>query len=233
MKHPGRHIDGFTLAELLVVIAIIGLLSALVLVNFQSGRRSTELRGAATKLLQDIRLAQSYTIAGNSIRFCQPPPLSTANVYMSCHLYTDCGGGAAEEACKTTIPTNGYGIYLGSQYSYQLFGDTNPDGLLNPTDDYQITDQDNSSKGIYLTRYVLHGQSASDVYDLTTATPAPLTITFSPPEGTTKFYVNGTEDTAHTTVDITVKSSYVSSYCRIVTVNRISGQVSENQGNCS
>lgn len=227
-----HRVRGFTIAELLVVMAIIGILTTIVIVNFQSGRRSTDFRGTATKLLQDVRLAQSYTIAGNSISFCQPVH-STANVYHMCQLYTDCGAGAASDACKNTVPTNGYGVYIGSSHAYQLFGDTNPDGILNPTDDYQVTDQDTTSKRIEMIRYTMRDQSTATDYDLTAATPPPLTIVFSPPEGTPKFYVGGTEDTTSTSVDIVLRSDYVTNYCRIVTVNRISGQVSENQGSCT
>ncbi|MFH1207286.1 MAG: prepilin-type N-terminal cleavage/methylation domain-containing protein [Patescibacteria group bacterium] len=221
-----RHQKGFTIAELLVVMAIIGLMTTLVLVNFQAGRRSTELRSAATKLLQDIRLAQSYTIAGNSISYCQGG--STANEYGSCLVATPNCGTPGE--CKNTTPTNGYGIYIGSQDNYQIFGDTEPDGILNTSVDYQVIHQDNTSDNIYITGYKVYSPSSETTYDPATV---PVSVLFSPPEGTAKLYINNSLNTDYTNLDIVVKSTHIADFCRRVSVNLLSGQVSESQGSCT
>ncbi|MFA6553001.1 MAG: prepilin-type N-terminal cleavage/methylation domain-containing protein [Patescibacteria group bacterium] len=228
-----RHQKGFTLAELLVVMAIIGLMSTLVLVNFQSGRRATDLKGASTRLLQDIRLAQSYTIAGNSFNYCQP---GSANPYILCQLYTECGGSPPNPlACKNTTPTNGYGIYIGNQDTYQIFGDTKPDGILETSVDYQVINQDNTLKNIYILGY--------RVYSTVTPSQAvrvneevdthPVSVTFSPPEGTARLYVDGLLNSDYTNLDIVLKSSHIADFCRRVSINILSGQVSESQGSCT
>ncbi len=227
MRSVHKFQKGFTIAELLVVIAIIGVMTTLVLVNFQSGRHSTELRGVSTKLLQDIRLAQSYTIAGNSYSYCQPV-YSSANVYMSCRLYSDCGSTADLKACKNTTPTNGYGIYIGDRYAYQMFGDTQPDGVPNAGVDYGVINQDNQSKNVSIIGYRV-SPSITPVHD---QVDTPLSITFSPPEGVAKIYLDGAIDTTITNVEIVLRNSHISDFCRRVSVNLISGQVSENQGSC-
>lgn len=229
-----RQQKGFTIAELLVVIAIIGLMTTLVLVNFQSGRRATELRNVSTKLLQDIRLAQSYTIAGNSFSYCQPV-FSTANTYMTCHLYTDCGSSADDKACKNTTPTNGYGIYIGNQDNYQIFGDTDPDGILDTAVDYQVIHQDNASKNIYISGYKVYSTTIPSQTTHTGSELAahPVSVTFSPPEGTARLYFDGSLNIEFTNLDIVLKSAHITDYCRRVSINILSGQVSESQGSCT
>jgi len=54
--------NGFSLIELLVVISIIGLMSSVMVANYRSGQRSSDLNAAAQKMVSNIRLAQHYAM---------------------------------------------------------------------------------------------------------------------------------------------------------------------------
>jgi len=89
----------FTLIELMVVASIIIILSAVALLNYQSGQSQFALQRSANKLAQDIRRAQEMAM---SAKECQ-----------------ECGGG---------IPP-GYGIFLDRDWDnkrYRLYADTDP-----------------------------------------------------------------------------------------------------------
>ena len=58
---------GFTLAEMLIAIAIFCILLALVIVNFNKGKRMNDLKQASAELAQNIRLAQNYTLSGKTL----------------------------------------------------------------------------------------------------------------------------------------------------------------------
>ena len=114
---------GFTLAELLIVIMIIGLLTTFVMVNFQRGKRSNELRQAGTELFQNIRLAQGYSVGGNSIYYCVEG--SDSNEFGSCVDDEACGGFSGQfDYCKNGVPQGGYGINISLPSSYSLFANT-------------------------------------------------------------------------------------------------------------
>lgn len=55
--------NGATFAELLVVMAIIAIFSSIVLLNWRSGEKQYALQRSATKLSQDIRRAEEFSIS--------------------------------------------------------------------------------------------------------------------------------------------------------------------------
>ena len=56
--------EGFTLIELLIVVAIIGILSTIVLANYNSFGTRQEVKNAAGKLKSELRKYQNFAISG-------------------------------------------------------------------------------------------------------------------------------------------------------------------------
>ncbi|MDP2684071.1 MAG: prepilin-type N-terminal cleavage/methylation domain-containing protein [bacterium] len=236
---------GFTLTELLVVIAIIGILLILVMVNFSRGNRSTELRQAGNNLMQDFRKTQSYSISGNSVRYCDE--ISTDYKYNPCDLDTYCQNpDGAQGACILSVPGGGYGISIQSRDNYSIYADTYfVDGSVPESPvahnyfdgtgiDYEITNRNYTLDGIHISEYKL-GDNPTVAPN---STVNRLDIVFSVPEGKANFYLNFVEalDTMGQPINnlqILISSDYVSGSCRKISINRISGQISESQSGCN
>ncbi|MFA6098833.1 MAG: prepilin-type N-terminal cleavage/methylation domain-containing protein [Patescibacteria group bacterium] len=225
-----RDSRGFTLLELLITISIIGIMSVLVMANFQYGRRANELRRAGTELLQNLRLAQGYTTGGNSIKYCEGGSIPQPNAFKPCADDTYC----APNSCITSVPLGGYGIHLESTGSYLLFGDTTKNQFYDDSNvDAAILLKDISIKGLYILQFKLGNGVA-----LAPSPINPLDITFEPPNGDIHFYlhqvpaVDGDGDLINT-LDLLVQSNFVTENCRKISINRISGQISEVQNPCS
>src|SRR3989344_7337841 len=62
--------EGFTLIELLTAIAVIGIVSAVVLVNLDIGKKRKDVHRAAQKLMLDIRKAQNDALAPGAEADC-------------------------------------------------------------------------------------------------------------------------------------------------------------------
>lgn len=215
---------GFTLTELLIVIALIGLLTTLVIVNFRRGNFSNDLRQASTELLQHLRLAQQYTIGGNSILFCSDNSTTCTTEGNLCLTNS--------AVCRSGVPRGGYGVHVGSNFQYTIFGDVTDNALLESADDASIVVKRVDNKGIHFSFYQLSGQA------VTTPSPgSPINIVFEPPQGTIRFITldsNGqmVDNTSSNTLSILISSDYID-ICRTVTINRVSGQISEVQSGCS
>ncbi len=226
-----KYRTGFTLTELLISISILSLLTIIIMANFQHGRRVQELRRAGTELSQNFRLAQSYTIGGNSVNFCDVN--SDDDAYHPCINDAACDAGNGE--CINSVPPGGYGIHLGSPSSYKLFGDTVDDNIYDTDQtDYLVLDKYYTDQGISFVQYKLGDEAA-----VVPSASEYLDIVFEPPVGTITFYHNGIEATDTSTgqlinvARILVASSFVDEQCRTITINRVSGQVSEDQSACS
>ncbi|MFA5135075.1 MAG: type II secretion system protein [Patescibacteria group bacterium] len=227
---------GFTLTELLIVISIIGLFSAIVMVNFRHGRESDEFRRVSTELHQNFRLAQNYSIGGNSIKYCERS--STDHEFYPCEDNSYCNLGVGpwdpEYECKAAVPLGGYGINVRSTERYTLFGDTTADHLLtDSTEDFIIVENNVFTKGVHI-----------ESFRFGTADPATpssentLDVTFTPPTGTMNFYLNGAEaidDDAepYFTLELLLGSDFIEGSCRKVSLHRISGQISEDMSSCN
>jgi len=223
-----KNCTGFTLTELLVVIALVGILAVMVMVNFRRGEHSNNLRQASTALLQDLRLAQNYTIGGSSLNYCD----GNSGDYFgdSCPSEgetTGCGTGM----CVNGVPLGGFGINIALTENYLVFADTNNNQELDGPNRVIIS-RDYFLKGIHIKSFKLGSQE--------TVTPSVddyLNIIFEPPQGTVHFFVKLDEvvlsDSQETLASILISSDYVSGSCRKVTINRISGQISESQSECS
>lgn len=224
--------DGFTIAELLVVIALIGFLTTFVMVNFQRGERANELKRAGTEVQQNIRLSQTYSIAGNSVHYCSAA--STEDVrYKPCSLSGtvcfDAGG-----SCIIGVPLGGYGVHFDTITQYVVFGDTiankSYDGVGK---DYTIIEKNLSNERISILR-MKFGEDLS----FTPSATNYVDVTFEPPTGIGHFYSNGIEardgsNQPYIKLQILVRSAFITNTCRIITINRVSGQVSETSGPCT
>lgn len=227
-----KNIAGFTIAELLVVIALVGILAVMVMVNFRSGEHSNNLRQASTILLQDLRLAQNYTIGGSSLNYCDE---SAGESYFGVHCDLGygilCGDVGNPNLCRNGVPLGGYGINTASTENYTVFADTNNNQELDGPN-RAITFRDISLKGIHIIKFKLGSQEA-----VTPSSDNYLNILFEPPRGTVHFFVKLFEaelsDSQETLASMLISSDYVSGSCRKVTINRISGQISESQSGCS
>jgi prepilin-type N-terminal cleavage/methylation domain-containing protein len=232
---------GFTLAEMLVVIALTGLLTIMVMANFKHGNYSNDLRQASTELLQNIRLAQNYTIGGNSINYCSEGDLAHRYHVCTANTNTDCCSdiNSCSGICKNGVPQGGYGIVIYSTDNYKIFGDTNNDGVFsNPpqyseASDYIAVNKDISAKKIHIKEFEL-SSLAPPPSPVVPSTTNFIVVRFSPPEGTVHFY-NGQSgaEIAATTLTISISSDNIPNICRHIVINSVSGQVSEGAGGCN
>jgi len=224
---------GFTLAELLVVIALVGILAVMVMVNFRRGEHSNNLRQASTALLQDLRLAQNYTIGGSSLNYCdESAGENYFGVYCDLGDGTLCGNVGNPNLCRNGVPLGGYGINIASAENYTVFADTNNNQELDGSPNRSIIFRDISLKGIHIIKFKLGNQEA-----VTPSSDNYLNILFEPPQGAVHFFVKLFEvelfDSQETLASMLISSDYVSGSCRKITINRISGQISESQSGCS
>jgi prepilin-type N-terminal cleavage/methylation domain-containing protein len=229
MKIANR--KGFTLAELLIVMFIMGVLTIIVVVNFRHGNYVNDLKQASTELLQNLRLAQQYTLGGSSINYCGPGS-TTPHEYYSCLNDDGCCEipGTCSGACKNGVPLGGYAINIASADNYQVFGDTDNNGILSDPD-YRVIEKSIFLKGIHISRYKFGSASGSGTQPSASNF---INVRFSPPEGTVHFYEGavGAENT-QTILTLLLRSDYLTDNCREVIINLVSGQVSEQSSDCS
>ena len=64
LRNRISNLQGFTLIELLIVVAIIGILSTIVLANYNSFGTRQEVKNAAGKLKSELRKYQNFAISG-------------------------------------------------------------------------------------------------------------------------------------------------------------------------
>lgn len=218
MRHVKR--KGFTLLELLIVMFIIGVLTAVVAVNFRRGDRSQDLRQVSTEFIQSIRLAQAYATSGNSINYCNASAPSHA--YEACEDDMYC---AAAGTCIDSVPPGGYGIYIDNAFSYRLFANTNTVSYYFDSTEPVITQKDVLDTGVGVIQYQVGGT----VY---TPDTIPLSIVFTPPTGEISIFTDITEVTEPSLI-LLIKSNYIEDVCRTIRINRISNQISEEQSGCN
>lgn len=93
-----RKQDGFTLVEISVSMLIIGLMSTIVLANYNLGRRQGALNRSAQRLAVAIRQAQNYALFSRVGSKCGTPPGGYGVYIISDSQYTifgDCDGNRA------------------------------------------------------------------------------------------------------------------------------------------
>ncbi len=203
---------GYSLVELLVAMSIFAVVTGLALSNFGAGRRNEELRYAGQILDSSIRRAQTSAIAGATVAFCQESGTGTA-AGLCPGGQGDCHGG---ETCVTDVP-DAWGIHLSfssaGARSIVMFADLNGDYRYQPSESVR-------SNSVSPGRNVV-------VSGLTPAVNSDLDITFMPPKPTVRF--NGLPfsagDAAPTLATVRLTNP-TDNLTREVTVNRLSGQVS-------
>lgn len=222
--------SGFTLVELLVAMAIFGLLSALVIANFSKGTETNKFKQASLEFAQNIRLAQNYAISGKSLWRC------AGNKALACTTDTQVAVCASAVPCENKVPAGGFGVDITSGV-YNIFTDQSESGGPSRTFDpiadgsaiiveYMLSMSSNIASIKY---YKLSDQSEKLSMDGVT-----IDITFEPPTGIIHFCINQNNCSAldsETTIDFLIANNNDPGHnCRQVTINKISGQISE-QGN--
>ncbi|OGY27992.1 MAG: hypothetical protein A2Z42_00050 [Candidatus Woykebacteria bacterium RBG_19FT_COMBO_43_10] len=87
LRNRISNLQGFTLIELLIVVAIIGILSTIVLANYNSFGTRQEVKNAAGKLKSELRKYQTFAISGQKNPdqsgdcTATPPPDNTLRFY--------------------------------------------------------------------------------------------------------------------------------------------------------
>lgn len=112
------------MVELLVVITIIGILSAMVSINYRSGQKQLALQRAANKLAQDIRSMQEMAMAAeNKWSVCVTPSNFHYTFGLTVSTSSDCSN--QEKPCK---------------YRYILWTDCNGNNTYqwNPDEDFAV-----------------------------------------------------------------------------------------------
>ncbi len=131
---------GFTLIELLVVTALIGILSTIVLANYNSFGGRQQVRDAAEHFKSDLRKYQNFAISGQK----NPDQSGTScigelqsyevNVNAAGDGYTvdiNCGGNPPSEISSVTLPT-GISASVGCVRFFPLNGGTDLCGVASP-----------------------------------------------------------------------------------------------------
>lgn len=86
-KYKNTKISGFTLIEVLISIGIIALLTGIFYANYRGAGIRTDLKGAAQKLANDIRLAQNFSLGTKE--FNESTPSGGWGVYFDIVNYPD------------------------------------------------------------------------------------------------------------------------------------------------
>ena len=106
---------GFTLIELLTAVAVIGIVSALVLVNLNTGKKQKDIERAAQKLMLDIRRAQNLSLSPSSGNVCvYGLKINSASDYFIYRNDNDGGGNCVNRSYVSSISAEDSSIAIGS-----------------------------------------------------------------------------------------------------------------------
>ncbi len=190
---------GFTIAELLVSLAIIGVLTGLMMANFSSGQRSSEVRFAAEILVNQLRELQTNALTGRLVRVCSGGA-DDKKVCESKNPPVACTGGT----CAPRVP-DGYGIHFtAGSSSFLLFDDANANGVYDAGEELRTVP------------YVSTG-----LVQLSTSLPgAPLDVVFKPPSA--QILINGVAAPDTVTLTLTHSREPIQ---RHVNIYRITGKI--------
>ncbi len=256
-RASSRHVSapkGFTLIELLAVIVFMGIFSQLVMANIYRGQQAQQLRQASQDLVQDIRTAQTYAVGGQKVSICKGSysvicPATDCNTLKNNPAYPDLALDNSGNTICGEVPKGGYGIEIQSPTAYNLYPDTYVKTTDNPT-----TGQCRwyNSCGSYTDAALLKSvtlQTPVQIWafeynnDSLICTPGSLShkeayVTFEPPFGIGHIVRFDTQ-TKSGKQDVTIQSLKIwltlggdTSRCRKVSVNGITGQVTEDIDTC-
>src|SRR3989344_9610485 len=116
------HEKGFTLIELLTAVAVIGIVSAVVLVNLNAGKKQKDIERAAQKLVLDIRKAQNYSLSPTASDVCvYGVKINSVADYFIYRNDNDGGGNCADRAHDSSISVEDPSIAIGSGVTVSNF----------------------------------------------------------------------------------------------------------------
>jgi Tfp pilus assembly protein FimT len=188
---------------MLISLAIFAVVTAFVTANFRAGRQGDELRIAGGLAATALRRAQTLAVSGQTVLMCD----AGANADKVCAQAADCPSGS----CVRRVPP-GYGIRFTTVDPQRrmtvLFADGNGNAALDAGEEMRT---DSLSPGVFVS-----------VTSVDPDVSGVLDVVFSPPKPTVTY--NGSTAQAVASVVITHSTTGQS---RTVTINRVSGQISE------
>lgn len=197
--------NGFSIIELLAVVFIIGVLSSIVVFNYQQARSQLALNRAAHQLVQDIRFAQELAMSSKELKEAE------GTCYLPMHFASI--GDPVPLVPTSKIP-KGYGIYIninggsGSDVSYIMYADTS--GGSNPDDWNFYTSADCVVRTIWI-------QETGVVIKSINTSNKKVSINFTPPNPNINIkWLADNQDA----IEITLGLKNDSSKTKIVSVNR-------------
>lgn len=142
------HRRGFTLIEIMVVMAIIGIVTAVTIVSFGSGKERKAVEGQARKVAAAIREMQNYALTGKQIGTNVPCKFGPGSILTSdvtfglMYTYrtgTSCSAGmSASTIIPGMIMSLENGVTFASDSNEFFFtvprGELDPNGNLPPID---------------------------------------------------------------------------------------------------
>lgn len=252
--------SGFTLIEAMAATVLLLILFSLVITNVYRGQKTQLLKQAAQELVQNIRTVQNYAQGGRKAGICEGTYSVACSTVDNCASYEAFCGEVQYPDCVLPmecgeVPKGGYGIEIAGTGQYSFYADTHIHTDSTPEDgDYRwltrvddVGNPNDAAEGQPFQNVILPTDSVSilgiQIND-TLANPQPICI----PSNTQKVYItyepplgNGhiirysdptySQDEAIQTVSIWLAGDQTTR-CRVVSVNGITGQVTEEITDC-
>lgn len=183
-----KNIRGYTMVELMLVVSIIGIITAVVIINFQEVKQERALITSAEALTLKLREVQSNAQTGVSIKLCR----GGTNVNKTCASDEECKGTAEPGVCKESAP-RGIHFVRGSP-AYSLFIDNIQNGIVRRFDNEEAVGQDELGLNITVGALRVNNQPSET-----------LDVVFEPPKP--KTWISGGEGIAEIVLQHTLRNT--------------------------
>ena len=238
---------GYTLLEMVIAVSLFVIISVVVLNNFRQGQRLDDLKTGSVEMVSNFREMQTLGMSGQVVNICH----GGENDLDSCAEDTDCPNGVCG-----LVPAGGFGISIGPvnegddgevhcydagaskpcRTNYTLFADTvslfGINGRFEKNNDItlDVYDLPNNVR-IRDFHVVCSWKDEPEYTPCPPASPFGIDVSFRPPRPTPFLHsaYGGFPGTTYSELSVKILIEHISAgKCRMVTINGISGQVSEN-----